>query len=98
MALFGVFIVENFIVVRVWLLVHLPSLLGRQFPQGLLAFTQAHPLQEPVLLHLQHGIDSSQRSKRSKFAPGCELAVEVVHTAGFSHALKPDQPPAQRQL
>ena len=33
-----------------------PSLLGRQSEQGLPAFTQAHPLQEPVLLHLQHGI------------------------------------------
>ena len=33
-----------------------PSLLGRQLVQGFLAFTQAHPLQEPVLLHLQQGI------------------------------------------
>ena len=30
-----------------------PSLLGRQF---LPAFTQVHPLQEPILLHLQHGM------------------------------------------
>lgn len=36
--------------------IHKPSLLGRQLVQGLPAFTQAHPLQEPVLLHLQHGI------------------------------------------
>ena len=34
-----------------------PSLLGRQFVQGFPAFTQAHPLQEPVLLHLQHGMN-----------------------------------------
>ena len=38
------------------LLVQDPSLLGRQFAQGFPAFTQAHPLQEPVLLHLQHGM------------------------------------------
>ena len=37
-------------------LAQVPSLLGRQFEQGFPAFTQAHPLQEPVLLHLQHGI------------------------------------------
>ena len=39
-----------------------PSLLGRQFVQGLPAFTQAHPLQEPVLLHLQHGISRTRQS------------------------------------
>ena len=33
-----------------------PSLPGRQFIQGLLAFTQAQPRHEPVLLHLQQGI------------------------------------------
>ena len=33
-----------------------PILLGRQFEQGLPAFTQAHPLQMPVLLHLQHAM------------------------------------------
>ena len=33
-----------------------PSLLERQFAQGFPAFTQAQPLQEPVLLHLQHGM------------------------------------------
>ncbi len=33
-----------------------PSLLGRHVVQGFPAFTQAHPLQEPVLLYLQHGI------------------------------------------
>ena len=33
-----------------------PILLGRQFEQGFPAFTQAHPLQVPVLLHLQHAI------------------------------------------
>ena len=37
-------------------LAQMPSLLGRQLEQGFPAFTQAHPLQEPVLLHLQHGI------------------------------------------
>ncbi len=33
-----------------------PNLQGRHVVQGLPAFTQAHPLQEPVLLHRQHGI------------------------------------------
>ncbi len=33
-----------------------PKLPGRQFIQGLLAFTQAQPRHEPVLLHLQQGI------------------------------------------
>ena len=41
-----------------WLLEDLlaqhPSLLGRHFEQGFPAFTQAHLLQEPVLLRLQH--------------------------------------------
>lgn len=32
----------------------LPSLLGRQLEHFLPAFTQAQPLHEPVLLHLQH--------------------------------------------
>ena len=32
----------------------LPSLLGRQFEHSIPAFTQAHPLHWPVLLHLQH--------------------------------------------
>ena len=36
-----------------------PSLPGRQLEQGLPAFTQAHPLQEPVLLHLQHSLPPS---------------------------------------
>ena len=40
-------------------LAQVPSLLGRQLEQGFPAFTQAHPLQEPVLLHLQHGITST---------------------------------------
>ena len=39
-----------------WLFTQEPSLLGRQLVQGRLAFAQAHPLQVPVLLHLQHGI------------------------------------------
>ena len=36
-----------------------PSFLGRQLSQNLFAFTQAHPLQEPDLLHLQHAILST---------------------------------------
>ena len=38
------------------LLIQLPSFPGRQFVQVFPAFTQAQPLQEPVLLHLQHTI------------------------------------------
>ena len=41
------------------LFTHDPSSLGRQAVQGLPAFTQAHPLQEPVLLHLQQRIRTS---------------------------------------
>ena len=37
------------------LLIQLPSFLGRQLVQ-VFPFTQAQPLQEPVLLHLQHTI------------------------------------------
>ena len=33
-----------------------PSFPGRQLSQNLFAFTQAQPLQEPDLLHLQHAI------------------------------------------
>ncbi len=32
---------------------HVPILLGRQLVHGFPAFTQAQPLHEPVLLHLQ---------------------------------------------
>ena len=39
-----------------WSFMQVPSLLGRQLMQNFLAFTVAHPLQEPVLLHLQHAI------------------------------------------
>ena len=37
-------------------LTQLLCFLGRQFVQVFPAFTQAQPLQEPVLLHLQHAI------------------------------------------
>ena len=37
-------------------LAQFPSFPGRQFSQIFFAFTQAHPLQEPDLLHLQHAI------------------------------------------
>ena len=33
-----------------------PNFPGRQLSQNLFAFTQAQPLQEPDLLHLQHAI------------------------------------------
>ena len=36
------------------LLEQLPNRLGRQFEQNFPAFTQAHPLHRPALLHLQH--------------------------------------------
>lgn len=42
-----------------------PSLLGRQFVQGFPAFTQAQPLQEPLLLHLQQTIIPSHEPLRS---------------------------------
>ena len=51
-----------------------PSLLGRQLVQGSQAFTQAHPLQEPVLLHLQHGITvQSQQTKKNSNIPVCNI-------------------------
>ncbi len=37
-----------------------PSLIGRQLVHTNPVFTQAHPLQAPVLLHLQHTIVSLQ--------------------------------------
>ena len=37
-------------------LVQFLSFPGRQLLQDFIAFTQAQPLQEPVLLHLQHTI------------------------------------------
>ena len=40
-------------------LVQFPSFPGRQLSQDFFAFTQAQPLQEPNLLHLQHAIFQS---------------------------------------
>ena len=37
-----------------------PNFPGRQLSQDCFAFTQAQPLQEPVLLHLQHAIHVTQ--------------------------------------
>ena len=39
---------------------HFPNFPGRQLSQDCFAFTQAQPLQEPVLLHLQHAILTRQ--------------------------------------
>ena len=39
-----------------WRLEQFPKFQGRQLSQHCFAFTQAQPLQEPDLLHLQHAI------------------------------------------
>jgi len=39
-----------------WRLEQFPNFPGRQLSQHCFAFTQAQPLQEPDLLHLQHAI------------------------------------------
>ena len=39
-----------------WQLQQFPNFPGRQLSQHCFAFTQAEPLQEPDLLHLQHAI------------------------------------------
>ena len=41
----------------------LPNRLGRQFEQRFPAFTQAHPLHWPVLLHLQHSTILIEKKK-----------------------------------
>lgn len=38
------------------LFIQVSNLLERHLAQGFLAYTQEHPLQEPVLLHLEHVI------------------------------------------
>ena len=43
-----------------------PSLLGRQLEHDFPAFTQAQPLQEPVLLHLQHDTIFTTAVERTK--------------------------------
>ncbi len=48
------------------MLTQFPSFLGRQVVHDFPDFTQAHPLQEPVLLHRQHAIPLSC-SKSSRF-------------------------------
>ena len=58
---------------------HDPNLLGRQFVQGFPAFTQAHPLQEPVLLHLQHGICSESTPTRN---------YNLRSICGITHSLR----------
>lgn len=52
-------------------LVQLPSFPGRQFSQDFFAFTQAQPLQEPDLLHLQHAIFS----RKFKKSTSCDFGV-----------------------
>lgn len=54
-----------------WRLVQFLSFPGRQFSQDFFAHTQAQPLQEPDLFHLQHAIFASalaiyQLQRRSK--------------------------------
>ena len=77
------------------LLVQDPSLLGRQFAQGFLAFTQAQPLQEPVLLHLQHGMVQLSLS----LSPCCQdqlwparFAMSACSTSSCPQAPSPQSP------
>ena len=57
-------VVVCLVTAAVELLIQLPSFLGRQFVQVFPAFTQAQPLQEPVLLHLQHTIFRTHYQRR----------------------------------
>ncbi len=52
-----------------------PRRLGRQFWQEMPAFIQEHPLQRPVLLHLQQGITQTQAIVA--FSEQCE--AKLVH-------------------
>ena len=69
----------------------LPSLPGRQFTHDLPAFTQAQPLDRPVLLHLQHTIisftphhvDQSCTVARRTTSPLCLLGSDRPLTGNF---------------
>ena len=72
-----------------------PSLLGRQFLHDFLAFTQAQPLHEPDLLHLQHAmklyIQSSVNSNPAAIPDSADetniLFGKLIHTGLLTVAI-----------